>query len=82
VGGRWGQTRSYTSYFAYCLWQVVGERRAEHKFLLTAWAFLPDHWHAILYPPYPLTISRVMEAIKDGATKRMRRQRREFGTLF
>jgi hypothetical protein len=32
---------------------------------------LPDHWHAILFPPYPLTISRVMEAIKVGSTHRI-----------
>ena len=62
--------------------EVIRERRAEHKFLLTAWVFLPDHWHAIFYPPHPLTISRVMEAIKDGATKRINRSRREAGTLW
>jgi putative transposase len=61
---------------------VIGERRAEHDFLLTAWVFLPDHWHAIFYPPHPLTISRVMEAIKDGATKRINRSRREAGILW
>ena len=44
--------------------------------------FLPDHWHAIFYPPYPLTISRVMESIKVGATKRMNRSRGEAGLLF
>jgi REP element-mobilizing transposase RayT len=26
---------------------VIQQRRAEHGFLLTAWVFLPDHWHAI-----------------------------------
>jgi REP element-mobilizing transposase RayT len=31
--------------------------RQKRGFLLTAWVFLPDHWHAILYPPYPLTIA-------------------------
>ena len=46
--------------------EVIRERRAEHGFLLTAWVFLPDHWHAIFYPRQPLTISGVMEAIKDG----------------
>ena len=61
---------------------VIDERRAEHGFLLTAWVFLPDHWHAIFYPRYPLTISRVMEAIKDGATKRINRCRREAGVLW
>ncbi|MGH9448201.1 MAG: transposase [Terriglobia bacterium] len=52
--------------------QVIAERRAEHRFLLTAWVFLPDHGHAIFYPRHSLTISRVMEAIKDGATKRIK----------
>ncbi len=61
--------------------QVIAERRAEHRFLLTAWVFLPDHWHAIFYPRQPLTISRVMEAIKDGATRRINHSRSETGRL-
>ena len=65
-----------------CLAQAIHERREEHRFLLTAWVFLPDRWHGIFYPPYPLTISRVMEAIKDGATKQINRRRRERGALF
>lgn len=42
--------------------------RAKHGFLLTAWVFLPDHWHAIVFPRYPLTISRVMKSIKVAST--------------
>jgi putative transposase len=61
---------------------VIDGGRAKHRFLLTAWVFLPDHWHAIFYPPHPLTISRVMEAIKDGATKRINRSRAEVGVLW
>ncbi|MGD1105070.1 MAG: hypothetical protein ABSA59_23740 [Terriglobia bacterium] len=38
--------------------------------------------HAIIYPPYPLTISTVMESIKGGATKRINRSRREVGLLM
>jgi REP element-mobilizing transposase RayT len=48
-----------------CLARVVRERREKHHFLLTAWVFLPDHWHAILFPRFPLSISRVMESIKE-----------------
>ena len=62
--------------------RVIGERRKKYHFLLTAWVFLPDHWHAIFYPRHPLTMSRVMEAIKDGATKRINRGRREAGMLW
>ena len=65
-----------------CLAGVVHERREEPKFVLTAGVFLPDHGQAIFYPPYPLAISRVMESIKDGATQRIHRRRRECGTLF
>jgi len=61
--------------------QVIQERRAEHRFLLTAWVFLPDYWHAIFYPPHPLTVSRVMQTIKDGATKRINRARRGAASL-
>ena len=61
---------------------MIDERRGEHGFVLTAWVFLPDHWHAIFYPRHPLTISTVMEAIKDGATKRINRGRREAGMLW
>jgi hypothetical protein len=40
--------------------QVIAERRTEHRFLLTTWVFLPDHWHAIFYARHPLTTSRVV----------------------
>ena len=62
--------------------RVMGERRKEHGFLLTAWVFLPDHWHAIIYTRFPLTISRVLESIKVGATLRINRGRGERGVLL
>ncbi len=62
--------------------RAIQERREEHGFLLTAWVFLPDHWHAIFYPRSPLTISTVMESIKDGATKRINHKRGEVGRLL
>ena len=61
---------------------VIGERRDEHRFLLTAWVLLPDHWHAIFFPRFPLTISRVMEAIKVGSTLRINAGRKENGLLW
>ncbi len=56
--------------------------RARQRFRLTAWVFLPDHWHAILYPPYPLTISAAMKSIKLSSTNGLRRCRREAGELW
>jgi hypothetical protein len=48
-----------------CFVRLVSERRQEHGFLLTAWVFLPEYWHAIFFPRLPLTIARVMEPIKE-----------------
>jgi REP element-mobilizing transposase RayT len=62
--------------------RVVRERREAHHFLLTAWVFLPEHWHAVIFPRYPLTISRVMEAIKVGSTHGINSGRRESGLLW
>ncbi|MFZ0962299.1 MAG: hypothetical protein WAO35_15480 [Terriglobia bacterium] len=44
----------------------LSRMRQKHGLLLTAWVFLPDHWHAIIPPPYPLTISTVFKAAKSG----------------
>ena len=62
--------------------QVIHTRRKRHGFLLTAWVFLPDHWHAIFYPHSPLTISDVMEAIKVSSTRQINRARGESGPLW
>jgi len=51
---------------------VMVSTRERLKFLLTAWVFLPDHWHAVIFPPYPLSISRVMKVIKSRSTFKLR----------
>jgi putative transposase len=43
---------------------------------------MPDHWHAIFYPGFPLTIARVMECIKVGSTRRINAARGESGLLW
>ena len=43
---------------------TLARMRQKLKFALTAWVFLPDHWHAIIYPPHPLSIAQAMSAIK------------------
>ncbi len=60
----------------------LARMRQKHRFLLTAWVFLPDHWHAIIYPPYPLTISLVFSAVKVSSTIAINRRRHEAGELW
>jgi REP-associated tyrosine transposase len=61
---------------------VIRERRDHSHFFLTAWVFLPDHWHAIIFPRFPLTISRVMETIKVASTLRLNGGRHQPGLLW
>ena len=50
--------------------RVIRQRREKYHFQFTAWVFLPDHWHAIFFPRFPVTISVVMEPIKVSSTLR------------
>jgi REP element-mobilizing transposase RayT len=52
--------------------QSVKRMRERHGLFLTAWVFLPDHWHAIFYPPYPLTISTASAKRRTLATSHFR----------
>jgi len=60
----------------------LARMRQKHSFALTAWVFLPDHWHAIIYPPYPLTISTVFKAVKVSSMIGINLRRRERGDLW
>jgi putative transposase len=63
----------------------IQSRRTQHRFLLTAWVFLPDPaaaGHAIIMPPYPSTISRVMESIKVSSTRHINKLRADRGVLW
>ena len=62
--------------------EAVRARRKKHRFLLTAWVFLPDHWHALIFPRSPLTLATAMESIKVAATRRINAQRGERGVLL
>jgi REP element-mobilizing transposase RayT len=57
--------------------EAIQLTREAHGFLLTGWVFLPDHWHAVIFPRYPLTLSRVMAIIKVRSTHKSNRERHE-----
>ena len=61
---------------------AIRRARAVHPFFMTAWVFLPDHWHAICAPQYPLTISEVMKSIKTSSTTLINRGRAASGELW
>ena len=56
--------------------------RQRHRFRLTAWVFLPDHWHAIIYPPHPVSIAQAMSAVKVSSMITINHGRQEKGELW
>ncbi|MGH9469728.1 MAG: REP-associated tyrosine transposase [Terriglobia bacterium] len=43
---------------------AIDESRGKLGFLLCGYVLMPDHWHALIWTAYPLTISRVVQDIK------------------
>jgi len=56
--------------------------RALHEFYLTAWVFLPDHWHCICAPVYPTTISLAIKSVKQSSISAINRGRGAEGELW
>jgi REP element-mobilizing transposase RayT len=55
---------------------IFEESRRRLGFLLCGYVLMPDHWHALLWPHHPLTISRPVQDIKYVSSRRLNRQRR------
>jgi len=62
--------------------RAFNRARALHKFYLTAWVFLPDHWHCICAPVYPTTISLAMKSVKQSSMSAINRRRGTEGELW
>ncbi len=62
--------------------EILESARRRLGFLLCGYVLMPDHWHAIIFPPHPLTISQIMEAIKVGSTRRLNTRRKGGGEIW
>jgi putative transposase len=49
--------------------------RRRRTFLLTGYVFMPDHWHALLFPAEADTLPRLMDALKVASTRGINRAR-------
>ncbi len=56
-------------------------RRKLH-FLLYGYAIMPDHWHALIWTGYPLTISRVVQDIKWISARSLNAARKGSGAVW
>jgi REP element-mobilizing transposase RayT len=62
--------------------RAFNRARALHPFYLTAWVFLPDQWHCICAPVYPVTISLAMKSVKQSSMSAVSQGRGAEGELW
>jgi REP element-mobilizing transposase RayT len=62
--------------------QAFNRARALHPFRLTAWVFLPDHWHCICAPLNAVTISLAIKSVKQISTSAVNQCRGADGELW
>ena len=58
------------------------ESRRRLGFSLFGYVLMPDHWHALIWPAYPLTISRAVQDIKWNTATALNRSRQTSGTIW
>ena len=62
--------------------KVLEQSRKRLEFLLCGYALMPDHWHALTWPQYPLLISEVLHDVKKIAALRLHSLRRDNGPVW
>ncbi len=62
--------------------EAFDESRRRLGFALCGYVLMPDHWHALIWPRHPLTISRVVQDVKYLSARRINRLRRTEGPLW
>ena len=61
---------------------VLEASRRRLGFLLCGYALMPDHWHALIWPQYPLLIEQVLNDAKKIMTLRLHARRGTHGPLW
>ncbi|HEV2178432.1 MAG TPA: transposase [Terriglobia bacterium] len=61
---------------------ALAESRRKLQFLLYGYVLMPDHWHALIWTTYPLTISRVIQDIKWISAVSLNRARNGSGSVW
>jgi len=61
---------------------VLEASRRRLGFLLCGYVLMPDHWHALIWPQYPLLIWQVLHDVKKITTLRLHARRGSRGSLW
>ncbi len=61
---------------------ALAESRRKLQFLLYGYVVMPDHWHALIWTAFPLSISRVIQDIKWLSAGSLNRVRERSGSAW
>jgi REP element-mobilizing transposase RayT len=62
--------------------EVLEDSRHRLRFLLCGYVLMPDHWHALIWPTYPLLISKVLHDVKKISALRLHSARGTRGPFW
>jgi putative transposase len=62
--------------------QAIEDSRQRHHFLFCGYVLMPDHWHALIWPPFPITISGVVKDVKYVSCRKLNRSRQGNGSIW
>ena len=81
VNVRWRFKRFEESEYALLI-QVLEASRRRLGFLICGYVLMPDHWHALIWPRYPLRIEQVLHDAKKIMTLRRHARRGTSGPFW
>ncbi len=62
--------------------EVLERSRRRLGFLLCGYVLMPDHWHALIWTGYPLTVSQVIHDVKKVSARRLHERRGTEGAVW
>src|SRR5262245_41824011 len=62
--------------------ETIAKTREQTGFLLCGYVLMPDHWHALIWPRFTVTISKVVQTVKRISSFKLNRLRHRHGSIW
>ncbi len=62
--------------------KAIRDSRRKLHFLFLGYVLMSDHWHALIWPAFPLTISRVVQDVKWISARSLNQERHSSGLVW
>ena len=62
--------------------ETIAKTRKRAGFLLCGYVLMPDHWHALIWPRFPVTISSVVQTVKRVSSFKLNRLHHGCGSVW